>query len=216
MVLSRPDGSLEYVNPALLRMLGYNTDEIYSTDIVISHPAEAALNAKIRKSLLKDPFTPVVTEKRYIHKDGTTIFGMLTIVAQADDCGNVERYIAQVIDLTQQKQTEQKLNLFSYLLEQTNDAVFVIELETGRLLNVNYSACKNLGYRASELVNMSVKDIEQTIPNDAAWQAHITFMRRERQALLEGQHRCKDSYFALFVSIKKIHPDFIFRSPGFC
>uniref|UniRef100_UPI0035679B59 PAS domain-containing protein n=1 Tax=Pontibacterium sp. TaxID=2036026 RepID=UPI0035679B59 len=50
MILSSPDGSFEYVNPAMKRMLGYG-NEIYDADVVISHPDDLAINRQIRDRL---------------------------------------------------------------------------------------------------------------------------------------------------------------------
>ncbi|MCV6613197.1 MAG: PAS domain-containing protein [Amphritea sp.] len=41
MVLSRPDGSFEYVNTALLELFDYSEDEIYQPDVIISHPGKS-------------------------------------------------------------------------------------------------------------------------------------------------------------------------------
>lgn len=53
MVLSRPDGRFEYVNPALLELLGYNKEEIYQPHIIISHPDEAEKIARYARRLVK-------------------------------------------------------------------------------------------------------------------------------------------------------------------
>jgi PAS domain S-box-containing protein len=103
MVLSKVDGSFEYVNSALLKMFGYTEQEIYLENIIISHPDETELNADLRHKLQTDPFTPITIEKRYIHKSGRVISGMLTMVAEPDEMGGVKRFIAQIVDLTERK-----------------------------------------------------------------------------------------------------------------
>ncbi|MFH0822421.1 MAG: PAS domain S-box protein [Pseudomonadota bacterium] len=45
-----------------------------------------------------------------------------------------------------------ELERFRALLDQTRDAIFLIEAPTGRLIDVNESACKRLGFRRSELL----------------------------------------------------------------
>ena len=152
MALSRPDGSFEYVNPALMNMLGYTEQECYSKDLILSHPDELPINRQIRQSLLEDPFTPITIEKRYLHKSGKSIPALLTIVAQPNAQGAVQRFIAQIVSLEKQKQTENALQLFRTLIQQSNDAMFVVEARTGRLLDVNEAAVDSLGYSLDELL----------------------------------------------------------------
>jgi diguanylate cyclase (GGDEF)-like protein/PAS domain S-box-containing protein len=106
MVLSRADGSFEYVNPALLALLGYEEDEIYAEGVIITAPEDVAINRRVRESLQADPFSPVVLEKHYLHKNGRRIPAMLTMVAQPNSDGEVIRFIAQVVDLSGSKRLE--------------------------------------------------------------------------------------------------------------
>ena len=67
-------------------------------------------------------------------------------------------------DISRRKQTEQALRdseeRFRVLVEQATDAFFVLD-EKGRFVDVNHMACEILGYYPSELVGMSVVDVEQ-------------------------------------------------------
>lgn len=50
--------------------------------------------------------------------------------------------------------------LFRFLLEHAADAFFVMEA-TGRIVDVNQSACDNLGYTREEFLTMSVWDMDE-------------------------------------------------------
>ncbi|MHC4456833.1 MAG: ATP-binding protein [Planctomycetota bacterium] len=89
--------------------------------------------------------------------------------------------------------TKDKLQLFRNLIDHSNDAVFVIGPEWGRLLDVNNKACESLGYTREELLNMTLKDIDESILDDAAWTKHVKQARSKGSSVLEGLYKRKDN-----------------------
>ena len=150
MVLSRPDGSFEYVNPALTAMLGYSKDEIYSPDIIISHPDEAAINQNIRSRLKADPFSPVRIEKRYLHKSGRVIPGYLTIVAEANNQGGIKRFISQIVDQSEYKRNHDQLLLASLVYKNSSEAMMVTDANN-EILDINPAFTDITGFTLPEL-----------------------------------------------------------------
>lgn len=166
MVLSRVDGSFEYVNTALLDLLGYREDEIYNPDLLITHPDDFDLNEIIRKQLNLDPFSPVITEKRYVHKSGKSLIVILTIVAQADHDNKIIRYIAQLVDITDRKKTEEKLKMASLVYNTSSEGMMVTDAD-GTVQDVNSSFSRITGYTKNDIVgknanmlNSGVQDSE--------------------------------------------------------
>lgn len=205
MILSRPDGSFEYVNAALLDMLGYTREEIYEKKVIISHPDDIHINVEIRKKLKENPFTPIVIEKRYIDKSGRVIEGLLTLAAQPDKQGNVQRCIAQIIDLTKQKQVENSLKLFNKLVQNSNDSIFIIDAESSNFVEVNDTAADRLGYDKQSLLKLGVLDIEAVIPDHFSWKTHVADLKQVGRLIIEGRHKRKDeSTFPVEVSISYV------------
>ena len=60
-----------------------------------------------------------------------------------------------------------KLARFRALLDQSNDAIFLAQAPSGRLVDVNASACRQLGYTRQELLTRSLNDL---VPSGAAAQ----------------------------------------------
>lgn len=87
---------------------------------------------------------------------------------------------------------EAELKLFRNLLDQANDAIFVIDPETGCFLDINAQACSNLGYGLEELRKMCVWDIEMLIPDIFSWKARVQEVKKEGHAVREGRQRRKD------------------------
>jgi PAS domain S-box-containing protein len=113
-----------------------------------------------------------------------------------------------LIDITESKQNEEKLQLFRNLVEQSNDAVFVTDVETSQFLDVNEKACSSLGYSKSELLTMRVLDIEAIITQKSQWEKHIQEIETQGYLIIESEHRRKDgSVFSVEMNIKHIVED---------
>jgi PAS domain S-box-containing protein len=108
---------------------------------------------------------------------------------------------------TSQESLLRGLQLFRALLDHSNDAIEVIDPATLRFLDVNERSCISLGYSRSELLSMTVFDIDP----------HVTTERlaktRERLDLtsyeiIESVHRRKDaSIFPVEINIRLVHLD---------
>jgi PAS domain S-box-containing protein len=102
------------------------------------------------------------------------------------------------------KQTTDKLRLFRNLIEQSNDCIFVLEPKWGRFLDVNDRACESLRYSRKELLEMSIKDIEE-FPEGFSWQQQIEELKLKGDIIIQGQYRRKDgTMFFVETSLKLV------------
>jgi len=107
--------------------------------------------------------------------------------------------------LTERKRAGEKLELFRNLIDPSNDCIFVIEPEWGRILDTNYRACESLGYTRQELLDMTVKDIEESITDDSAWQEHVKELKLEGDIIIQGQLKRKNATtFFVETSLKLV------------
>ncbi|MGF1512742.1 MAG: PAS domain S-box protein [Elainellaceae cyanobacterium] len=102
--------------------------------------------------------------------------------------------LSVINDITERKQAEEALreseNRFRTLIAQAVDALFLVDQE-GRFVDVNQQACLNLGYPRSELLSLSVSDIQTTL--SAADVAQLWQQLAPGQPItLEGTHRRQD------------------------
>jgi PAS domain S-box-containing protein len=89
---------------------------------------------------------------------------------------------------------------FRALVDHTVDAIEIIDPETGRVLDVNASACAALGYTREEYLARTMAEID---PNVAArsWREALDEVRRAGSRVFESEHRRKDgSRFPVEVS----------------
>jgi PAS domain S-box-containing protein len=96
-------------------------------------------------------------------------------------------------------------DLFRALLDQSTDAIEILDPETLRLLDVNQTACVQLGYSREELLSMSIFDIHPNLNEDS--RARVEQQLRESGvAMFETEHRRKDgSTFAVEVNYRRVH-----------
>jgi PAS domain S-box-containing protein len=86
-------------------------------------------------------------------------------------------------------QAEQALRLTQFAVDHVADLVFQIDGD-GRIVEVNPSACRRLGYTRAELLTMTLADIDPDFPIEA-WPATWAQVQRLRQWRLESRHRTK-------------------------
>src|SRR5579862_2765735 len=116
----------------------------------------------------------------------------------------VDRVTSVLQDITERKAANRALELFRTLIDQSNDAVEVVDPETLRFLDVNEKACKDLGYTREELLAMTVFDIDPGV--DRAVHARVLQELRDSGfVMLQAEHKRKDgSKFPVETSLRLV------------
>ncbi len=111
-------------------------------------------------------------------------------------------------EIIMHKKTVDEMKLFRKLLDRSNDAIFVVSPESGRILDMNDKACNSLGYDQSELAMMSMQDIKGPVYECNSWPDQIKTLQAEKYLILEDQLiRKDDSVFPVELSINYVHID---------
>ncbi len=111
MAITAPDGRWVRVNSALCDMLGYTYDEMTGrTFQSLTHPDDLETNLALRDALLRGEIPGYRMEKRYMHRDGGTVWAALHVSAVRDREGAVLYLVAQMHDLTSRKRAEAALD----------------------------------------------------------------------------------------------------------
>ncbi|MBF0608277.1 MAG: PAS domain-containing sensor histidine kinase [Magnetococcales bacterium] len=118
-------------------------------------------------------------------------------------------YICSVIhDITERVRAQEHLHLFRYLMDQTNDAIFIIDPLTARLLDANDKACISLDYTKEELLNLSVLDVDAVVTGEAAWREYVTQLKSATALVFESKHRRRDaSLFDVEINVKYVYSE---------
>ncbi|MHC4364323.1 MAG: sensor histidine kinase [Planctomycetota bacterium] len=107
--------------------------------------------------------------------------------------------------LTERKRAGEKLQLFRGLIDRSNDCIFVIEPKWGRILDANDTACDSLGYDREKLLEVTIKDIADSIADDNAWQDHVEQLKIKGDIIIQGSHKRKNgTTFPVEMSLKLV------------
>jgi len=154
--ITTSDGAILDVNPALVRMLGYDSKE----DVLKRQVQEIFVDRAERK-LVKDQIErqPMVQgrEITLIRKDGTSIVCLNTAAAVRDNAGRVVRYQGALMDITERREMERRLHqqqeFARRLVDNFPDLILV--LDTASHYTFVSPRCKEvLGYDVEETQRM--------------------------------------------------------------
>ncbi|HZC24489.1 MAG TPA: PAS domain S-box protein, partial [Candidatus Binatia bacterium] len=122
--------------------------------------------------------------------------------------GGVDRVACVLQDITDERGAERSSRLFRALIDQSNDAVEVVDPDTLQFLDVNETACRQLGYMREELLAMKVPDVIEGGLSEAQIAKTDEQLRESGFAMLEGRHRRKNgSTFPVEVSLRRVELD---------
>ncbi len=175
MALAGLDGRWLHVNPRLCQFLGYSEQELRATTLAeLTHPDDRADAMRSWQEMLSGREETFQREKRYIHKLGHTIWGLMTVSAFRGTDGAPLFFMAQVQDITQRKLQEQQLRRAKEYTESILNKAGVLIcgiLPDGATRFVNRTTAEVTGYDASELVG---KDFWTTLyPGEDYYQARM-------------------------------------------
>jgi diguanylate cyclase (GGDEF)-like protein/PAS domain S-box-containing protein len=121
--------------------------------------------------------------------------------------GTLDELLGSVItltDITERKQAVEHLKLFRALLDNSSDSIEVLDPVTMRILDVNETQCRALGYSREELLSMKITDIDPAL-NAGLLEVIDEQIRNTGVARFETKHRRKDgSDFPVEVSAKLV------------
>ena len=161
MAILTLDAELVRVNQAMCSTLGYTADELVGRSIMaFTHPDDVAPNMAMDEKLLRGEISSYQMEKRYIHKDGGTIHVLLQVGLLRDFQGEPNRFVGQVIDITEQKQATAELQKHRERLEELVEERTVQLTESNKQLQREVmkreQATAEVGHRNMELLSLQI------------------------------------------------------------
>ncbi len=103
----------------------------------------------------------------------------------------VKRALTETRLRAEREKALEALRLFRALVDESSDAFEVIDLHTGRFIDVNESECRELGYTRAEILEKAVWDIDPTV-DAAKWADFVYQIRNGGQVTGEAAHRRRD------------------------
>ncbi|MHA1909058.1 MAG: PAS domain S-box protein, partial [Candidatus Thorarchaeota archaeon] len=197
MTLVSPDDSIMDVNAAFQEMSGYSLDELRQMKIAdITHPEDIDVDNVHFQEIEEGKTESYRMVKRYIRKDGSLMWGNLTVNILRDASGNINFIVGMIEDISDRKRAEERLleeKLFTETaLNSQFDTFFVFNPRTGQAIRWNTTFSKVSGYTDEEIASMKAPDSYYD-ENDLTLAAeNVAVIEREGQASLEISLITKD------------------------
>jgi PAS domain S-box-containing protein len=140
-------------------------------------------------------------EYRVIYAPGEIGYFAANVRIEKDADNRTIKALGVNQDITKRKRAEDSLKFFRMMIDKSQDAIEVIDVETARFIDVNEKACTELGYSRDELLDISVFDIDPN-QNMNDFQQMIQNIGQSDSMTVESLHKRKDgSFFPVEINI---------------
>lgn len=235
IIIGGPDLKIQRVNSAACKMLEYDKSELIGKLRIsdITYPDDIDSSRALVEKLINKEIGNFKLEKQYVAKSGRVIDAVTFVQAVYDENGCFINAAGTIMDITDRKQAEnelreyredlerlilertkslseanKELRLFKNLMNQTTDAIFINDALTGRILDLNDTALKKLGYSRSEILQRRVVDFDTNISDTFSWEKHRKELHEKGSILLQSSHRRKDgTVFPVEVHVVEVELD---------
>ncbi|MFH1942844.1 MAG: PAS domain S-box protein [bacterium] len=154
MCLVDLNGRLKRVNKQMCKIFGYSKEELERMTVNdIAHPEDIDISPTFIRKASSGEVENTEFEKRYIHKQGHVVWGLVTSSLVRDSEGTPQYFISHVQDITVRKQAEEALKeseeKYRNLVERANDGIVIVQDGIVKYINP----------RLAEMWNSSVEEI---------------------------------------------------------
>lgn len=141
MLMTGKDFGILRANATFCDLLGYSEDELIGmTFKSFTHPDYISDDEVALMRLVAGELAVYHTEKRYINRSGSILWGSTTVNIIRNNTGEVQFFLAMVEDITSRKIVEEKLerslSVQRATLESTADGILVVD-DKGKIVQYN-------------------------------------------------------------------------------
>jgi PAS domain S-box-containing protein len=167
MALVDADGCVVRSNAALQQFLGYDEAELAARKFTdFSPPEDLQGDAALHGSFKSGTRQTFQSDKRYVRKDGSMVWGRLTASLVQPQKGVPRSVIAMVEDVTERRAMEEAVRsserLRALMYSAVSDVLFYVGVEPGnrfRFLSVNDAFSRSTGLREDQVVGRAIDEV---------------------------------------------------------
>jgi PAS domain S-box-containing protein len=158
MALSDRSSHFVQMNDSFCEMLGYSREELQQLTFKdITHPDHLTTDIEPIGKLSRGEIDIYKTEKRYIKKDKTVVWGALAVSALRDIHGELNPFLIMIENITERKTAEQAVNAANERFRSVLRAAIayaIIGTDTNGIIKIfNGGAEMMLGYMSAEVID---------------------------------------------------------------
>jgi PAS domain S-box-containing protein len=191
-----PEGVIVSWNTGAERIKGYRPEEILGKHFSCFYSPQDMELGKPQRGL-----EAAAAEGRFadegwrLRKDGSLFWASVVITALRDESGSLRGFSKVTRDITERKNTEDKLRRQAELLDLVHDAIFVRDLEN-RVVFWNSAAQQIYGWTADEALGKEVhillqtvfpqplEIIKATVLRNGSWEGEVIHTRRDGERIV--------------------------------
>jgi PAS domain S-box-containing protein len=167
------------------------------------HPEDHELVAKAVEDA-RQSRKPYAAEFRVVRADGIVRWIAGRGQFYYGSHGDTQRMLGIAVDITERRQVQEALHLFRKLIDQSSDAIEVVDPKTLQFLDVNDKCCHDLGYSRDELLSLKVPDIDPGV-NESFVARIEKELEQSGFVTFESVHQRKDgSTFPVEINLKRV------------
>lgn len=112
------DGQFLRINRKFCSIVGYRESELLERTFQdITHPEDLDTDLNHVRQLLAGEKSSYALEKRYLHRDGGTVWVNLTVSLMRDEAGGPQHFVSVIEDISQRRQAEDKIREYQERLK---------------------------------------------------------------------------------------------------
>ncbi|MEW5992832.1 MAG: PAS domain S-box protein [Candidatus Zixiibacteriota bacterium] len=187
MFVLSEQGKLITVNQTACDYLGYSKEELLQNPPqMIVAPEYAAGFAERLACIKRDGHCTF--EMEHVHRNGRRI--PVEMHSRLVDHFGCKFILTICRDITARKKVELE---YRSIIQAAGDGYWAVRAADARIIDVNDTFCRMVGYSREELLNMTISDLEaQESPEETA--AHVRKIIQEGHDLFDTKHRHKDGH----------------------
>jgi diguanylate cyclase (GGDEF)-like protein/PAS domain S-box-containing protein len=174
------------VNRKLAAILGYPEAELLSMSVgAVTHPQDLDADALARERMLDGELPYATREKRYLRKDGETVWVSVTSSLARDEQGNPSHFIAMIEDIGERKRADERIRHLA-----THDVLTGLPNRAGlhehleQALDTARRGRRRLGVVFLDMDKL--KTINDTLGHEEGDRALVRFARHLQQVVRSG------------------------------
>jgi diguanylate cyclase (GGDEF)-like protein/PAS domain S-box-containing protein len=179
-----------YANEAFVDMSGYSIKELYETNpwSIVDESQRDAIRAIANRRLKGEEFPKIYNDIKVQRKDGES--RIMRVMTQTIKYEDSYAGLGTIMDITDIRETEDKLKVLAQAIEQTDEMVRITDKD-GYITFVNDALVAHTGYRPVELIGKKINMFKSGKQDDA-------FYEDMWDTILSGK-----TYRGVFINRKK-------------
>lgn len=148
-------GRFLQINKKFCAITGFSKAEMLQrTFRDITYEEDRAIDDELRRDLFAGKVREYTIEKRYVHKDGTLVWVIVSVSALWHDNEKPEATLAVIRDISLRKKAEEELIFAAKVFEHSIEGI-VVTNATGSIMQVNKAFSAITGYGADEALGQN-------------------------------------------------------------